>query len=103
MFIFIWQQKKFDTGVPLPVSSASEAADHLLLGFILGLASARAATNAAICPWPEGTILESFLRRRLLLFVAPARTAARRRLRVASNCAMKVVRSSLDWLKDSRI
>ena len=65
-------KKKSDTGAPLPVSSASEAADRLLLGFVLGLASARAATNAAICPWREGTIRESFLRRRLLLFAASA-------------------------------
>ena len=54
-------KKKSDTGAPLPVSSASKAADRLLLGVMLGLASARAATSAAICPWPEGTIRESFL------------------------------------------
>ena len=95
-------KKKSDTGAPFPVSSASEATDHLLLGFVLGLASARAATNAGICLWPEGTIRESFFRRRLLLFAASA-AAARRRLLVAPNCAMKAVRSSLDWLIDKMI
>ena len=75
-FLFLAGGKKnSDTGAPLPVSSASEAVDRLLLGFMLGLASARAGANAAICPWPEGTICESFLRRRLLLFAASAAVA----------------------------
>ena len=64
-------------GLPLPRSSASEAAKRLLLGWVLGVAFPCDVKSAAGCRVPEGIILESLWRLRFW----PSR-AATGRLRV---------------------
>ena len=46
-------------GLPLPRSSASEAAERLLLGWVLGVAFPCDVKSAAGCRVPEGIILKS--------------------------------------------